>query len=119
MIATIIRSFSGIAIVLAVPIFVWAIDTVELTTGAKATGKIKSYSGDDVIIDVKIGKRTFQRRYPKDRVRAIFVGGKQVDMKTGKASPTPSTGRTERSREDVITEIDRKGKTAPEWYGET
>ncbi len=96
-----------------------AIDTVELTTGAKATGTIKSYSGDDVVIDVKVGKRTLQQRYSKDRVKAIFVDGKQVDMKTGVTSATPSTGRAERSREDIIAEIDREGKTATEWYDAT
>lgn len=96
-----------------------AIDTLELTTGARATGKIRSYSGSTVIIDVKTGTRTFQRRYPKDRVKAIFVDGKQVDMKTGKASATPSTGQAERPREDIIAEIDRKGKTAPDWYDST
>ena len=62
----------GIAMIIALTMSgrTSAIDTVELTTGAKATGMIMSYSGNDVIIDVKIGTRTFQRRYPKDRVKA-------------------------------------------------
>ena len=111
----------GIAMIIALTMSgrTSAIDTVELTTGAKATGMIRSYSGNDVIIDVKIGTRTFQRRYPKDRVKAIFVDGEQVDMKTGEASATPSTGQAERSRDDIIAEIDREGKTAPEWYDAT
>jgi uncharacterized protein with FMN-binding domain len=122
MIATIIRVFSSIAIVLAVPVCAWAIDTVELTTGAKATGKIRSLSGSTVVIDVKIGTRTFQRRYPKSRVKAILVDGKQVDIKTGKplaASSNDRIGRVEKSREEILAEIDRLGKTSPDWYDAT
>lgn len=96
-----------------------AIDTVELTTGAKATGTIRSYSGSDVVIDVKVGTRTFQRRYLKDRVKAIIVDGKRIDMRTGAATEPPSNGRVERSPEDVLAEIDRQGKAQPDWYEST
>jgi hypothetical protein len=119
MIATIIRFFFSVAIVLAVPVYAWAIDTVELTTGVKATGRIRSYSGSTVIIDVKIGTRTFQRRYPKNRMKAIFVDGKQVDMKTGKTSTAPSNGRVENPREEILAEIDRQGKAPPDWFEKT
>lgn len=108
-----------VATTLMLPVTAWAIDTVELTTGAKATGTIKSYSGDVVIIDVKVGTRTFQRRYPKSRVKGIVVDGKRIDMKTGEVVSASSGGRGERSREDIFAEIDRKGKTAPDWYDET
>ena len=78
-----LRSLVYVAAVVAVfPAIVCALDTVELTTGAKATGTIRSYSGSDVVIDVKIGTRTFPRRYPKDRVKAIIVDGKRIDMRS-------------------------------------
>jgi len=96
-----------------------AIDTVELTTGARATGTVKSYSGNVVIINVKVGTRTFQRRYPKSRVRAIIVNGKRIDMKTGKTATASSSGRVERSREEILAEIDRQGKTPPDWFETT
>ena len=58
------RSLVYVSVVVAAfPVIACAIDTVELTTGAKATGTIKSYSGDVVIVEVKIGTRTIQRRY--------------------------------------------------------
>lgn len=107
------------AVVAVFPAIVCALDTVELTTGARATGTIRSYSGRDVVIDVKIGTRTFQRRYPKDRVKAIIHNGKRIDMRTGKATEPPSGGRVERSREDIIAEIDRLGKLPPDWYDAT
>lgn len=107
------------AIVVVFPVITRALDTVELTTGAKATGTIRSYSGSDVVIDVKIGTRTFQRRYPKGGVSAIVVDGKRIDMRTGQTTEPASDGRVERSPEDVIAEIDRQGKAQPDWYEST
>lgn len=122
MIATLTRIIFSTAIVLAVSVCARAVDNVELTTGAKATGKVRSLSGSMVVIDVKIGTRTFQRRYPKSRVKAVFVDGKQVDMETGKplaASSSVQNGRIEKSPEEIIAEIDRLGKTPPDWYDAT
>ncbi|MFT5093288.1 MAG: hypothetical protein ACI93T_002114 [Porticoccaceae bacterium] len=115
-----LRSLVYVAAVVAVfPAIVCALDTVELTTGAKATGTIRSYSGSDVVIDVKIGTRTFPRRYPKDRVKAIIVDGKRIDMRTGKATEPSSDGRVERTSEEILAEIDRQGKVQPDWYEST
>ncbi len=115
-----LRYFACVTTLVLLPqTLVLAIDTVELTTGARATGTIRSYSSDDVIVDVKIGTRTFQRRYPKSRVKAIIVDGKRIDMRTGQTSAPAPGGRAERSREDVLAEIDRQGKTQPDWYDAT
>ncbi|NQV23337.1 MAG: FMN-binding protein [Rhodopirellula sp.] len=115
-----LRNIACVAtIVLSIPAASWAVDTVELTTGAKATGTIKSYSGDVVVIDVKVGTRTIQRSYPKDRVKAIIVDGKRIDMQSGKATATLSEGNVERSREEILAEIDRQGKTPPDWFEAT
>lgn len=98
-------------------------DTVELTTGATARGVVRSFSGSSVVIDVKVGTRTIRRRFPKDNVRAVTVNGRSIEFKspgTG-TKPAPSTGaaRTERSKEEVLAEIDRLGKTPPDWYEST
>ena len=114
------RSLVYVSVVVAAfPVIACAIDTVELTTGAKATGTIKSYSGDVVIVEVKIGTRTIQRRYSKENVTAIFVDGKRIDMRTGQTTKPAADGRIERSREEVIAEIDRQGKAQPDWYETT
>jgi uncharacterized protein with FMN-binding domain len=113
------RTAIGIVLLLGFPFAAWSIDTVELSTGAKATGTIKSYTGSKVVIDVKVGTRTFQRSYPKSRVKAIVVNGKQIDMKSGATTTVSPAGRTERSREEILAEIDRKGNTAPDWYEST
>lgn len=110
-----------VMLILVIPVAAQAVDTVELTTGAKAMGTVRSYSGDVVIVDVKVGTRTFQRRYPKSRVRAIIVDGKRIDMKTGQpvAASSAGKGKVERSREEILAEIDRQGKTPPDWYEAT
>ena len=96
-------------------------DTVELTTGATARGKVRSYAGSTVVIEVKIGNRTIQRRYPKSRVKVLTINGRRIDMnsKTPARTATAGQGRTERSREEVLAEIDRLGKTPPDWYEST
>ena len=117
--ATLKYCLFAVMIGLAVPMGAWAIDTVELTTGAKATGTIKSYSGAEVVMDVKVGTRTFERRYPKSRVKAIFVDGQRIDMKTGESVSAPSGNSTERSRDEILAEIDRQGRTPPDWFDAT
>jgi uncharacterized protein with FMN-binding domain len=119
MVSTLRSTVSIATIVLSIQSIVLAIDTVELTTGAKATGTIKSYSGSDVVIDVKVGTRTFTRRYPKDRVKAIIIDGKTINMRTGNATESSTDGQVERSREEIVAEIDRQGRTQPEWFEAT
>lgn len=117
---TTLRILIGVmAVIQLMAAVVSAIDTVELTTGARATGKVRSYTGDVVVVDVKIGTRTFQRRYPRSRVKAIFIDGKPVDMNQGSVSTGNAGGRAERSREEILAEIDRLGKTPPDWYEST
>tara|TARA_R110002072_G_scaffold145460_1_gene291905 strand:- start:38540 stop:39826 length:1287 start_codon:yes stop_codon:yes gene_type:complete len=106
-------------VVAAFPAITCAIDTVELKTGAKATGTIKSYSSDVVIVEVKIGTRTIQRRYSKGDVTAIVVDGKRIDMRTGQTTKSATDGRIERSREEILAEIDQQGKAPPDWYETT
>ena len=96
-----------------------AIDTVELVSGAVSKGTIRSYSGSSVVVDVKIGKRTFRRRYPKSRVRAITIKGKRIDLKSGTPTGTTPRGKTERSRQAILAEVNRLGRTPPDWFEST
>lgn len=110
---------------LSVPI-TYGQDVVEFSSGAKARGKIQSYSGSYVIIDVTVSGRNFQRRYPKSRINALIIKGKRIDLKnpadspraTSPASATKSTHK-ERPREEVLAEIDKLGRTPPDWYEST
>lgn len=99
------------------PVVAFAIDTVELSTGATARGTIKSHSGSSVVMAVRIGNRTVTRTYPKSRIKAYTIAGKRYDPKSGSTSTT--TGRSERSKADILAEIDRQGKTQPDWFDDT
>lgn len=103
---------------LAVPMAAWSVDTVELTTGATATGTIKSHSGSSIVIAVTVGNRTFTRTYPKNRIRSYTIDGQRYDPKSGTTTSSPG-GRTERSRAEILAEIDRQGKTPPDWFEST
>lgn len=97
-------------------------DTVELSTGATARGKVQSFSGSSVVIDVKVGTRTVRRRFPKDRVRGVTINGRRIDFNEPAGNGTasaPTAARTERTKEEVLAEIDRLGKTPPEWFEST
>lgn len=95
-------------------------DTVELATGATARGTVRSYRGSSIVIDVKIGTRTIQRTYPKSRVKSLTINGRRIDLKSGKpAASTGTQGRTERSRAEVLAEINRLGPIPPDWYEST
>jgi uncharacterized protein with FMN-binding domain len=115
------RLLLSVVIVCSLSGFLRAEDTVELTTGATARGKVRSYAGSSVVIEVKIGDRTIQRRYPKSRVKVLTINGRRIDMnsKTPARTATAEQGRMDRSREEVLAEIDRLGKTPPDWYEST
>ena len=43
----------------------------------------------------------------------------EIDLKTGKpvgGGAAPNSGRVERSEQEIVAEIDRLGRTPPDWY---
>jgi uncharacterized protein with FMN-binding domain len=94
----------------------WA-DTIELLTGKSLQGTVKSYRGTDVVIDIKVGARTFQQKFPRSRVHAITIGTKRIELTP---KPVGNGGRrVQRSREEVLKLIDQMGRKAPDWYEAT
>ncbi len=102
---------------LALPLTALA-DTVEFKTGASATGKITSYEGRNVVLEVMVGTKTLTRTYPKSRVKSITVDGKTFDPNSD-SGPRSTSGRVDRSKAEILAEIAEKGKSAPEWYEST
>ena len=113
------RSVLCAVLLLAFPVASWSVDTVELTTGATTNGTIKSHSGSSVVIAVKVGDRTVTRTYPKNRIKAYTVDGKRFDPKSGSSTTVEPGRRAERSQADILAEIDRQGKTPPDWFEST
>ena len=112
---------------------VYAEDLVELTSGAKVRGKVKSKTDKGITVDVLIGPRTFSRVYPLDKVAAVTIDGKREAI-SGAAGSTATTGsRTSggagsppavapggtRSKADVEALINQLGKTPPDWFEAT
>ena len=90
-------------------------DTVAFKTGASTTGTITSYSGRNDVIEVKVGTRTIKRSYPKSRIKSITVDGRTFDPNSD-TGPRSGGGPAERRKADVLAEIDKVGKTIPDWY---
>lgn len=102
---------------------VCAEDVVQLKTGTKVLGKVTSYDLETIKIDVKIGARTVSRTYPTSKVKSLTVEGSEVDLTTalpvsGGTSPA-SADRPTRSEREILADIDRIGKTPPDWYDST
>jgi hypothetical protein len=93
-------------------------DTVELLTGKTLQGTIKSYRGTDVIVEIKVGARSFQQRYPKSRVHAITIGTKRIEL-TARPKQRQTGHRVQRTRAEVLKIIDEMGRKAPDWYEST
>ena len=110
---------AAVILLLVVPLAALA-DTVEFKTGASATGKITSYEGRNVVLEVVVGTKTLTRTYPKSRVKSITVDGRTFDPNSESGSGvTAASGRGERSKAEILAEIDAQGKTAPDWYEST
>lgn len=113
-----LRTFFAIAIA-ALALGEASADTVELLTGQKLEGTIKSQAGDEVILEVKVGARTFQQRFPKIKVHAITVGGKRTEVTPKPKATAKAEQRGDRSREEVLKLIDETGRKPPDWYEAT
>ena len=98
-------------------------DVAVLTTGTRVVGKVTSYDARNVAIEVKVGTRTLTRRYPLSRLKSLTVNGADIDLKTGRPADGSSAAstpvRTERSEREILDEIERVGRTPPEWFDET
>lgn len=100
----------------------FADDIIELTSGAKSSGKILSQAGDEITMEVTIGGRSFKRKYPKSRIAAVTIDGKRIVYENGMpatsgGSPSSASGGT--SEAEILKRIDEVGRTAPDWYDST
>lgn len=98
-------------------------DVVELLNGTKVTGTFVSKSDKSVSIKVKVGSRTYTRRFRKSTVHAVTVNGKRevVTAKTDSTSDLSNkrAGRVSRSEKEVRKLISDVGTTPPDWYEST
>ena len=110
------------------PTFVRTEAMIELLSGAKTRGRITARDDRYVTVEVTIGSRSFSRKYPTDRIRAIVAGGRRevLNERTaagpGTSSPTvsgtgnvPSAG-SRRTGAAIDALVDKMGRTPPDWW---
>lgn len=98
-------------------------DVVVLKTGSRVTGKVITYDATTVNIEARVGSRTVTRKYPASQIKSLTIDGTVIDLAkvspAGAESGPGGTGRTNRSQKEILAEIDRIGKTPPDWYEST
>jgi len=52
-------------------------DVLELLSGAKVQGEVVARDEASITVNASIGGRTYARKYPLDRIRAVTIGGKR------------------------------------------
>ena len=122
--------------------------TLELLSGSQVTGRITAKDDQSVTFEAAVGGRTFTRKYPLDRLRAIVIGEQRVVLNESSDKPPPSAtgspgkpassgsapkrnpssgGSTKpssatggvRSRAEIEKLIDEMGRSAPDWWDAT
>lgn len=101
-------------------------DVVEFLSGSKAEGKVVARDDKYISFERVIGKRTYSRRYPVERIRAVTIDGKREvlhEMPGGggtsgavrPGSTTPFAGSRPTPAE-IEALVDRLGHTPPGWW---
>lgn len=102
-----------------------AADTLESTSGAVIEGKIVSRDDKTIVMEVKVGARTVQRRFGIQYVRAITIDGKREVLSgpgrtTGAVGPAAAAAaNVQRTRQEVEALIRQAGKAPPDWLATT
>jgi uncharacterized protein with FMN-binding domain len=87
-------------------------DVVELSTGAKVRGRVLSHNDQEVVVEVVVNGKSFQRSYPANKVRNLLIDGANVTLST-------AASVTARTKQEVDDLIDRQGKLPPDWLETT
>src|SRR5690349_3951359 len=110
-------------------------DVVELLSGAAVRGEVTGRTPTEVTVKTTIAGQAVVRKFPVDRVHAVTVGGKRevLNEKSGAPASKPASSTTaapaapaqpvdsanRKTRQQVIAEIDRAGRTPPDWFAAT
>jgi uncharacterized protein with FMN-binding domain len=123
--------------------------TIELLSGAQVTGRITAKDEQSVMVEAMVSGRTYTRKYPRDRIRAVVAGEQRVVLnESTDESPRPAPGGSSRSatasgssarrtpgsggsarsgatsgetrsRAEIERLIEEMGRTPPDWWDAT
>ncbi|HSI35748.1 MAG: FMN-binding protein [Phycisphaerae bacterium] len=94
-------------------------DSVESTAGAVIDGKVVARDDKAVTLEVQVGGKPVQRKFPLTLVRAITVAGKREVLGPGGASaPAAGDAPVSRTRPEVEALI-TKAAADPDWLAAT
>ena len=103
-------------------------DVLELVSGSVVRGKIVARDEKQITIRTTISGRSFTRKYPLERVRAVTSGGgREVLQGSAEGGPpeggppardarTGAPAAANRSRAEIDALIDKQGRTPPAWW---
>ncbi len=103
-------------------------DVLELVSGSVVRGRIVARDEKQITIRTMLSGRTFTRKYPLERVRAVTSGGEREVLQgsaeggpaavgpTARAAGKGGPAAANRSRAEVDALIDKQGRTPPEWW---
>ena len=94
-------------------------DVAVLKTGSRITGKVLTYDSATVSIEAKVGSRTVTRKYPASQIKSLTIDGAEIDLAKIPAGDSGSSGRVDRTQNEIQAEIDRIGSTQPDWFDST
>lgn len=108
-------------------------DTVELLSGAVVRGEVTGRTATDITVKSTIAGQAVVRKFPLDRLHAVTVGGQREVLKEKPGAPTPPSSKpaspaiapkpidplNRRTREQVLAEIEKAGRTPPDWFATT
>jgi len=107
-------------------------DELEFVSGSKVQGQVVARDESTITFSTTISGRSYTRKYPISRIRALTVDGKREEFQPAAESSSPE-GKTlssqggssqapagkGRSRAAVEKLIDETGRTPPDWWEST
>ncbi len=104
-------------------------DTIESKSGTIIEGKIISRDEKQIVMEVKVGNNTVQRKYGINLIKAITIDGNREVLDNsdkggvkpnpgGNPNPNPGAGGT-RTKAEIDKIIAAAGAAPPDWLAET
>jgi uncharacterized protein with FMN-binding domain len=116
-----IRAMVGLMIAapLVLPTLIARGDTIETTAGASINGKVVARDDKVITIEVVVGGKPVQRKYPVNTIRAVTIDGKREVLGPGGAAAPAANGANVARTTAEVNALIAKSATPPDWLATT